>query len=107
MLLTSLLVVSVDVKACASLVFLFDASVISIILEIPLAIGGQYLDLDAFEAALTKMSTFEGLGGLPEAEVHLLERPVVEGLCGAEACLPERPVVEDLPEAKMFLLERQ
>lgn len=102
----SLLAVSVDVKARGSLVFLFDASVIGILLETPLASGGQNLDLDAFETALPEMSTFEGLGGLPEAEVHLLERTVVEGLPEAEVCLPERPVVEDLPEAEMFLPDR-
>lgn len=42
------------------------------------------------------MSTFEGLGGLPEAEVCLLERPVVDALPEAEMFLPERPVVEGL-----------
>ena len=60
--------------------------------------------MDVFEAALPEMSTFEGLGGLPEDEVNLPERPVVEGLPEAEVCLLERPVVEALPEAKMFLL---
>ena len=77
---------------------------IDILLETPLDTGGKTLDLDVIEAYFPEMSTFEGLGGLPEDEVNFLERPVVEGLLEAKVCLLERPVVEALPEAEMFLL---
>ena len=51
--------------------FIFYASVIWIIFDTSLAIGGKTLDLYVFEAVFPDMSTFEGIGGLPDVEACL------------------------------------